>query len=177
VADCLHSFSPKLSLRGAQELSDQRDGAQWLKMQPFIDAERIGIWGWGYGGHMTLHAMFEMPQMFKVGFAGGPVTDWHFYDTIYTERYIGVLPLHEESYQESSPIKNAQKLKGKLLIAHGSGDDDVHYSNTLALIDDQINAGKYVEVMTFPERGHGVSDPPAERVLWNRVTQFFLDNL
>jgi dipeptidyl-peptidase-4 len=173
-----HVFEEPIHYRfGAQELSDQRDGGQWLKGQPFVDAERIGIWGWGYGGHMTLHAMFEAPQIFKVGFAGGPVTDWHSYDTIYTERYIGLLPLHEDSYQDSSPAKNAEKLKGKLLIAHGTGDDNVHYSNTLALIDDLMEAGKYVEVMAFPGRGHGVSDPPAQRLLWNRVTEFFLDNL
>jgi dipeptidyl-peptidase-4 len=173
-----HLFEEPIHYRfGAQELSDQRDGGEWLKHQPYVDPEHIGMWGWGYGGQMTLHAVFEMPQMFRVGFAGGPVTDWHFYDTIYTERYIGLLPLHEESYQESSPIKNAEKLRGRLLIAHGSGDDNVHYSNTLALIDNLIEAGKYVEVITFPGRGHGVSDPKAERVLWNRVTRFFLDNL
>jgi len=173
-----HVFEEPIHYRfGAQELSDQRDGAEWLKSQPYVDGERIGIHGWSYGGHMTLHAMFEVPQIFKVGFAGGPVTDWHFYDTIYTERYIGQLPQHEESYLESSPIKNAEKLKGKLLIAHGTGDDNVHYSNTLALVDELIKAGKYVEVMPFPGRGHGVSDLPAQRVLWNRVTKFFLDNL
>jgi dipeptidyl-peptidase-4 len=173
-----HVFEEPIHYRfGAQELSDQRDGGEWLKSQPYVDAERIGIHGWSYGGHMTLHAMFEAPDIYKVGFAGGPVTDWHFYDTIYTERYMGLLPEHEVSYQESSPIKNAGKLKGKLLIAHGTGDDNVHYSNTLALIDDLIKAGKYVEVMAFPGRGHGVSDLPAERVLWNRVTNFFLDNL
>lgn len=173
-----HFFEEPIHYRfGAQELSDQRDGSEWLRHQPFVDADRIGMWGWGYGGHMTLHAIFEMPQMFKVGFAGAPVTDWRFYDTIYTERYLGLLSLHEESYQESSPIKNAEKLRGKLMIAHGSGDDSVHYSSTLALIDDLIKAGKYVEVMVFPGRGHAMSDPAAERVLWNRVTQFFLDNL
>ncbi len=173
-----HVFEEPIHYRfGAQELSDQRDGGVWLKSQPYVDPDRIGIHGWSYGGHMTLHAIFEAPQVFKVGFAGSPVTDWHFYDTIYTERYIGLLPLHEESYQESSPIKNAEKLKGKLLIAYGTGDDNVHSSNTLALIDDFIKAGKYVEVMTFPGRGHGASDVPAQRVLWNRVTKFFLDNL
>jgi dipeptidyl-peptidase-4 len=173
-----HLFEEPIHYRfGAQELSDQRDGTQWLKGQPYVDANRIGIWGWGYGGQMTLHAMFEAPQTFKVGFAGGPVTDWHYYDTIYTERYIGLLPLYEDSYEESSPNENAKKLKGKLLIAHGTGDDNVHYSNTLALIDELIEAGKYVEVMAFPGRGHGVSDPPAQRLLWGRVTKFFLDNL
>ena len=173
-----HVFEEPIHYRfGAQELSDQRDGGVWLKSQPYVDSDRIGIHGWSYGGHMTLHAIFEAPQVFKTAFAGSPVTDWHFYDTIYTERYIGLLPLHEESYQESSPIKNAEQLKGKLLIAYGTGDDNVHSSNTLALIDDLIKAGKYVEVMTFPGRGHGASDAPAQRVLWNRVTKFFLDNL
>ena len=173
-----HVFEEPIHYRfGAQELSDQRDGAQWLKGQTYVDAERIGIWGWGYGGHMTLHAMFEAPEIFKAGFAGAPVTDWHSYDTIYTERYIGLLPMHDDSYEESTPTENAGKLKGKLLIAHGTSDDNVHYSNTLALINDLIEAGKYAEVMAFPGRGHDVSDPPAQRLLWDRVTKFFLDNL
>jgi dipeptidyl-peptidase-4 len=173
-----HLFEEYIHYRlGAQELSDQRDGAAWLKSLPYVDPKRIGIWGWSYGGHMTLHAMFEDPEDFKVGFAGGPVTDWRFYDTIYTERYLGLPQKNEESYQESSPIKNADHLKGKLLIAHGTGDDNVHYSNTLALLDELIKAGKYAEVLTFPGRGHGVSDPPAQKLLMQRVTQFFLDNL
>ncbi len=162
---------------GTQELADQRDGAVWLQHQAYVDPTRIGIWGWSYGGHMTLHAMFEASDVFKVGFAGGPVTDWHFYDTIYTERYMGLLPQQEAGYEASSPIKYAEKLKGKLMIAHGTGDDNVHFSNTLSLIDETIKAGKYVEVLPFPGRGHGVSDPPARRVLMKRVTQFFLDNL
>ena len=162
---------------GAQELSDQRDGAAYLKSLPYVDANRIGIWGWSYGGHMTLHAMFEASEDFKVGFAGGPVTDWHFYDTIYTERYLGPLPQNEKNYEESSPIKNAANLQGKLLIAQGTGDDNVHFANTLALINQLIEVGKYVEVLPFPGRGHGVSDPPARLVLMRRVTQFFLDNL
>ena len=174
-----HVFEEPIHYRfGAQELSDQRDGAAWLRLQSYVDSNRMGIWGWSYGGHMTLHAMFEAPEIYKVGFSVAPVADWHFYDTIYTERYIG-LPdsVHEESYQESFPIRSVAGLKGKLLIAHGSGDDKVHYSNTLALVDELIKAGKYVEVMTFPGRGHGISDPPARRVLMERVTQFFLDNL
>jgi dipeptidyl-peptidase 4 len=173
-----HLFEEPIHYRfGAQEMSDQRDGAQYLKSLPFVDPNRLGIWGWSYGGHMTLHAMFEDPEDFKAGFAGGPVTDWHYYDSIYTERYIGVLPQHEQSYDESSPIRTAGNLKGKLLIAHGTGDDNVHFANTLALIDELIETGKYVEVMPFPGRGHGASDLPARRVLMTRVTQFFLDNL
>ena len=174
-----HLFEEPIHYRlGAQELSDQRDGVAWLRNQPYVDPNRVGIWGWSYGGHMTLHAIFQAPEFYKVAFAGAPVTDWHYYDSIYTERYIG-LPdsVHEESYQESSPIENAGHLEGKLLIAHGTGDDNVHYSNTLALLDELIKAGKYVEVISVPGRGHPVSDPPARRIVFNRVTQFFLDNL
>jgi dipeptidyl-peptidase-4 len=173
-----HAFETPLHFRmGAQELSDQRDGMQYLKSLPYVDSNRIGIWGWSYGGHMTLHAMFEAGDDFKAGFAGGPVTDWRYYDSIYTERYLGLPQNNEKGYQDSSPVKYASQLKGKLLIAHGTGDDNVHFANTLVVISDLIEAGKYVEVLAFPGRGHGVSDPPARRVLMQRITQFFLDNL
>jgi len=173
-----HVFEEPIHFRlGAQELSDQLDGVSYLKSLPYVDGERIGIWGWSYGGHMTLHAIFEAGNVFKAAFAGGPVTDWHFYDSIYTERYLGLLPQNELGYRASSPINEAGGLKGKLLIAHGTGDDNVHFANTLSLIDRLIELQKYVEVMQFPGRGHGVSDPAARRVLMNRVTQFFLDNL
>jgi len=173
-----HAFETPLHFRmGAQELSDQRDGVQYLKALPYVDSNRVGVWGWSYGGYMTLHAMFEAGGDFKAGFAGGPVTDWRYYDTIYTERYLGLPQKNEKGYQDSSPVKYASQLKGKLLIAHGTGDDNVHFANTLAVINDLIEAGKYVEVLAFPGRGHGVSDPPARRVLMQRVMQFFLDNL
>lgn len=162
---------------GVQELSDQRDGAAWLAQQPWVDPSRIGIWGWSFGGFMTTTAMLKAGDVFKVGFAGGPVTDLHFYDTIYTERYMGLPKQHEEDYVNSSPVKYAGQLKGKLLIAHGTGDDNVHYANTLSLVNELITNGLYVEVIAAPGRGHGISDPPARRIVWNRVTQFFLDNL
>jgi dipeptidyl-peptidase-4 len=162
---------------GAVELSDQREGVAYLKSLPYVDGERIGIWGWSYGGSMTLHAMFSVGAPFKAGFAGGPVTDWHFYDSIYTERYLGMPQQNETSYRTSSPIDRAENLKGKLLIAHGTDDDNVHFANTLTLIDKLIEVGKYAEVMPVPGRGHGASDPAARKVVFNRVTQFFLDNL
>jgi dipeptidyl-peptidase-4 len=162
---------------GAVELSDQREGVAYLKSLPYVDGERIGIWGWSYGGSMTLHAMFSVGAPFKAGFAGGPVTDWHFYDSIYTERYLGLPQQNETSYRTSSPIDRAENLKGKLLIAHGTDDDNVHFANTLTLIDKLIEVGKYAEVMPVPGRGHGASDPAARKVVFNRVTQFFLDNL
>jgi dipeptidyl-peptidase 4 len=173
-----HVFEQSIHYRfGGPELSDQRDGVAWLQQQPWVDPQRIGIWGWSYGGHMTLHAMFEASDLFKVGFAGGPVTDWHFYDSIYTERYMGLPQQHESEYKQCSPLSHVDSFKGRLLIAQGTGDDNVHYSNTLTLINDLIAHGKYVEVIAAPGRGHGVSDPPARKIVWTRVTQFFLDNL
>jgi dipeptidyl-peptidase-4 len=162
---------------GAQELADQRDGVAYLKALSFVDAQRIGIWGASYGGHMTLHAMFEDPEDFQAGFAGAPVTDWHYYDSIYTERYLGLLPQNEKIYEESSPIGKVRQLRGKLLVAHGTGDDNVHFANTLALLNDAIAAGKSIEVMPFPGLGHGINDLNARRLLMQRVTRFFLENL
>lgn len=173
-----HAFeTPIYHKLGTQELADQRDGVAWLQQQPWVDPARIGIWGWSYGGHMTLHAMFEAGDLFKVGFAGGPVTDWHYYDSIYTERYMGLPGKNEDGYKNGSPVTHAAGLQGKLLIAHGTGDDNVHYSNTLDVINELIGNGKYVEVIAAPGRGHGASDPPARKIIFNRVTQFFLDNL
>ena len=173
-----HLFEEPIHYRlGAQELSDQRDGAAYLKSLPYVDASRMGIWGGSYGGHMTLHAMFEDWNDFKAGFAAAPVTDWHYYDTIYTERYLGLLPQNEKYYKASSPIEKVKQFRGKLLIAHGTGDDNVHFANTLALINELVENGKYVEVLPFPGRGHGISDAPAQRLLMERVTRFFLDNL
>jgi len=173
-----HVFETPIHYRfGIDALADQREGVAWLKTQAWVDASRIGIWGWSFGGFMTTSAMLEAPEDFRAGFAGGPVTDWHFYDSIYTERYMGLPKDHEKDYQNCSPVNHASGLQGKLLIAHGTGDDNVHYSNTLALINDLIGQGKYVEVIAAPGRGHGVSDAAARKVVWNRVTQFFLDNL
>ena len=170
-----HLFEEPIHYRlGAQELSDQRDGVRYLRSLPYVDGTRIGIWGSSYGGQMTLHAMFRDAGDFKAGFAGSPVSDWKLYDTIYTERYLGQPAQRVEEYEESSPVKNAAGLQGKLLIAAGTGDDNVHFANTLEVMDELIASGKYAEVAVFPGRGHGISDPPARVVLFRRVTQFFL---
>ena len=140
-----HLFEEPIHFRfGAQELSDQRDGAAYLKSLPYVDAKRIGIWGWSYGGHMTLHAMFEDPQDFKVGFAGGPVTDWHYYDSIYTERYHRAAAAERRELSGVFADRECAESDGKLMIAHGTGDDNVHYANTLAVINELIENEKYV---------------------------------
>jgi dipeptidyl-peptidase-4 len=121
--------------------------------------------------------MLNAPDVFKAGFAGSPVTDWREYDTIYTERYMGTPQENPDGYRDSSPVNQAANLKGKLMIAFGTGDDNVHFTNTVALSEQFIRAGKYAEVYMYPNRGHGISDPAARVHLFNRVTQFFLENL
>ncbi len=173
-----HAFETPLYHRmGQKELADQIAGVDFLKSKPWVDGARIGIWGWSYGGYMTCTAMLNAADVFKAGFAGAPVTDWRQYDTIYTERYMGLPRENEEGYKQSSPVTHAAKLKGKLLIAFGTGDDNVHFANTVELSEQFIKAGRYVEYQMYPGRGHGITDRPARIHLFNRVTQFFLDNL
>ncbi len=173
-----HVFETPIHRRlGEVELADQLVGVEYLKSLPYVDAGRIGIWGWSYGGYMTLYAMFNAPEIFKAGFAGAPVTDWRQYDTIYTERYMKLPQDNPEGYRRSSPVNQAGHLKGKLLIAHGTADDNVHYANTVQLQEQLIRHGRYAEILVYPGRGHGISDARARIHLFNRVTQFFDETL
>jgi len=173
-----HAFETHIHRRmGEVELADQLTGVNYLRSLPYVDGSRIGIWGWSYGGYMTLYAMFNASEVFKAGFAGAPVTDWHQYDTIYTERYMGRPQDNPDGYKRSSPVNQAGQLKGKLLIAHGSSDDNVHFANSVQLAEELIRAGRHVELQIYPGRGHGISDPRARVHLFRRVTQFFLDHL
>ncbi len=162
---------------GEAELADQLAGVAWLKKQPYVDGSRLGIWGWSYGGYMTCMAMLRGNGAFKAGFAGAPVTDWRQYDTIYTERYMGTPQENPSGYRDSSPVNFADGLEGKLLIAHATGDDNVHFANTVELAESLVNAQKYAEYQIYAGRGHGIADPQARIHVFNRVTQFFLDNL
>ncbi len=173
-----HAFEAPLHRRmGQVELADQLAGVAYLKSLPYVDAARLGIWGWSYGGYMTCIAMLNAADVFKAGFAGSPVTDWRQYDTIYTERYMGLPQDNPDGYKQSSPVTHVGKLKGKLLIAAGTGDDNVHFANTVEFSEQLIKAGRYAEILIYPGRGHGISDSPARTHLFSRVTQFFLDNL
>jgi len=173
-----HAFeTPVYQHFASIELADQLAGVRHLRSLPYVDPARIGIWGWSYGGHMTLQAMLRAPDVFRAGIAVAPVTDWRMYDTIYTERYMGTPQENPEGYTTSSPITYASQLKGKLLIAHGTGDDNVHFANTAELIEKFIQAGKYAEVMLFPGRGHSISDTPAQLELFRRMTDFLVHNL
>jgi dipeptidyl-peptidase 4 len=162
---------------GRIELADQLAGVRWLAKQPYVDSSRIGIWGWSFGGYMTCMAMLRAGNVFKAGFAGAPVTDWRRYDTIYTERYMGTPQENPDGYREASPISFATGLQGKLLIAHATGDDNVHFANTVALAEKLIEAQKYAEYQIYGGRGHGISDRAARMHIFNRATQFFVENL
>ena len=163
---------------GKIELQDQLAGVRWLKSQSFVDPSRIGIWGWSYGGYMTLYSILNAPNVFKAAVSVAPVTDWKLYDTIYTERYMGTPQENPEGYKDSSPVTYASHLRTKLMEVHGTGDDNVHFANTAEMLNDFIAAGKYpAALMIFPGRGHPIADRPARIQLFERITQFFLQNL
>jgi dipeptidyl-peptidase-4 len=174
-----HAFeTPIYHQLGKVELQDQLAGVKYLKSLAHVDASRIGIWGWSYGGTMTLNAMFNAPDVFKAGASIAPVSDWRLYDTTYTERYMG-LPLdNPDAYRDHSPVNQAANLHGKLMIAHATGDDNVHFANTSLVINALVSAGKYpTTLMIFPGRGHGMNDAAARIQLFKGITDFLLNNL
>lgn len=161
---------------GELELRDLEDGLAWLKRQPYVDGRRIGLWGWSYGGFMTCYALTHSTS-FKMGIAGAPVTDWRNYDTIYTERYMATPQNNPDGYKKSSPVHAAEHLHGKLLIIHGTTDDNVHLQNTIQFIYALQKAGKQFELMLYPKSRHGVTDPVLVKHLRTVMTNFILENL
>ena len=121
--------------------------------------------------------LLRYPDLVSAASASSPVTDWRHYDTIYTERYMGLPRDNPDGYRDSSSVNYASGLRGKLLIAHASGDDNVHFGNTLALADKFVEAQKYAEFMIYAGRGHGITDAAARIHIFNRATQFFVENL
>ena len=157
---------------GARELEDQKEGVRHLIALGFVDSARIGLYGWSYGGFMTLNSLLNAPEVFKAGVAGAPVTDWRNYDTIYTERYMGLPSDNADGYRRSSPVHYASKLTGKLLLVHNLGDDNVLFQHTLQMVDALQRAGKQFEMMIYPQKSHGVSGP-ARRHMLKMMTEFF----
>jgi len=172
----LESTWPVYKNFGELELRDIEDGLTWLKSQPYIDGSRIGIWGWSYGGFMTSYALTHS-QSFKIGIAGGSVTDWRDYDSIYTERYMGTPQNNPEGYKKSSPLHAAKDLHGKLLLIHGAIDDNVHMQNTMQFVYELQKAGKQFDLMLYPKQRHGVSDPLQLKHMRQMMTDFILKNL
>ena len=143
---------------GVTNSRDQAMAAKEILKWPFIDSSRIAVYGHSGGGAMTLNLLFRYPEIYKTGIAGSPVTDQHFYDNIYTERYMGLPQDDPEAYKQSSPITFAKNLQGNLLYLHGTGDDNVHYKNGENLFNELIKNGKMFQMMIYPNRTHGINE-------------------
>ncbi|WP_103071988.1 S9 family peptidase [Aquimarina sediminis] len=164
---------------GVLSSSDQAKGVkEILKMFDFIDANRIGIWGWSGGGSMTLNALFRYPEIYKMGMAVAPVSDQRLYDNIYQERYSGIPQLMPESYAKGSPVNFAKNLKGDLLLIHGTGDDNVHYQSIEVLINELIRHNKIFSMVSYPNRSHGIyEEENTSRHLRETLTKYLKTNL
>jgi dipeptidyl-peptidase-4 len=161
---------------GELELRDIEDGLAWLKRQPYVDSARVGIHGWSFGGYMTSYALTHS-KSFSMGIAGGTVSDWRDYDTVYTERYMGLPDDNAEGYRKSSPRWAARDLHGSLLLIHGTIDDNVHLANTMQFVHELQKAQKPFELMLYPKSRHGISDPALVKHLRTTMFRFVLQHL
>ncbi|MBK6797528.1 MAG: S9 family peptidase [Acidobacteria bacterium] len=163
---------------GIRNSLDQANAVRAITKWPFVDSTRIGIWGWSGGGSSTLNAMFRYPDLYQVGMSVAPVPDIRYYDTIYQERYCGLPQDHPEEYKQSSPITFAGQLKGRLLLVHGTGDDNVHYQGSEALINALVAANKQFTLMSYPNRTHSINEGPGTtRHLYGLLTRYLNENL
>ncbi|MBD2723066.1 S9 family peptidase [Hymenobacter armeniacus] len=162
---------------GKLETIDQAEGAKYLATLPYVDKARIGIWGWSYGGYMTSLAMTKNADLFKMGIAVAPVTNWRYYDTVYTERFLKTPQENPGGYDDNSPVQFAQNLKGKFLLVHGTGDDNVHFQNSIAFVEALIKANKDYQTLYYPNRNHGIAGGNTRLHLYRQMTNFVLQNL
>ena len=162
---------------GKYETEDQIDGAKHLGSLPYVDADRIGIFGWSYGGYMSSLCILKGNDVFKAAIAVAPVTNWKWYDTIYTERFMRDDKENEAGYRDNSPVYFADQLKGSYLLVHGNGDDNVHFQNTAEMANALIAANKQFDTYFYPNRNHGIYGQNARRHLYNKMTNFILENL
>ena len=169
------AFSDALFRRlGQKELEDQLDGLQALRKLPYVDGERVGIWGWSYGGFMTLYALTHAPKgAYRCGAAVAPVSDWLTYDTCYAERYLKLPLENPEGYRDSSPTTSAASLSGALLIAQGLSDDNVHFTNSARMAEALCAARKPFEMAYYPRMSHGIAGKDARADVFTRLLAFF----
>ena len=161
---------------GVTELADIEDGIAWLRRLPYVDPARIGIEGWSYGGFMTSYALTHSTS-FAMGIAGGPVTDWRLYDSVYTERFMGLPAGNDAGYADTAPRRSARSLHGRLLLIHGAIDDNVHPQNTLQFAHELQKAGKPFRMMLYPKSRHGVVDIHQVRHLRGLMLDFIGETL
>src|SRR5690606_7636183 len=162
---------------GIAESQDQIDAAKWLARQWWGDRERIGIWGWSYGGYMTAMTTARGGEMFRMGISVAPVTDWRFYDTIYTERFMWLPARNPEGYSKSSVMSHLDGVAADLLLVHGTGDDNVHAQNTLVLADRLTALDKPFSMLMYPNRTHSISGGNTSVPLFRQLTRFVKEEL
>ena len=162
---------------GKYEVEDQIAAAQKLSELPYIDENRTGIWGWSYGGFMSTNCILKGNEVFEMAIAVAPVTSWRFYDTIYTERYMQTPQENASGYDDNSPFNYPELLKGKYLLIHGSGDDNVHVQNSMRMIEALVQANKQFDWSIYPDRNHGIYGGNTRIQLYNKMTNFVKDNL
>lgn len=162
---------------GKLETEDQISAAKWLGGQSYVDASRIGIWGWSYGGYMSSLCLFKGADVFKTAMAVAPVSNWRFYDSIYTERYMGLPQENADGYDDNSPINFVEEMKGNYLLVHGTADDNVHFQNAVELVEALIQADKHFDFNMYPDRNHGIYGGNTRYHLYTKMTEFVLNNL
>lgn len=162
---------------GKYEVEDQIDAAKVIGAYPYVDASRIGIFGWSYGGFMASNCIFQGNDVFKMAIAVAPVTNWRFYDSVYTERYMQTPQENASGYDQNSPINHVSKLKGKFLLIHGSGDDNVHVQNSMQMMEALIQANKQFDSQIYPDKNHGIYGGATRIQLYNKMTNFIKENL
>ena len=162
---------------GKYETMDQINAAKHFGSLPYIDANRIGIQGWSYGGYMSSLAITKGADIFSLAIAVAPVTNWRYYDNIYTERYMQTPQENASGYDENSPINHVDKLKGNYLLVHGSADDNVHVQNTMEMISALVKANKQFDLFIYPDKNHGIYGGNTRYHLYKKMTDFILNNL
>ena len=162
---------------GVKEADDQVAAARHLASLPYVDGDRIGIWGWSYGGYMTLMSLCQGAGVFKMGIAVAAPTDWRYYDTVYTERYMRTPQENEEGYDKSSVFTRIGNLSGKLLLVHGSADDNVHLRNMMELSEAMVQAGLDFDMMVYTNRNHGIAGGNTRNHLYDKLTRYVKENL
>lgn len=162
---------------GKYEIEDQIAGAKWLGNLPYVDKNRIGIFGWSFGGYMASLALTKGADTFKLGIAVAPVTNWRYYDTVYTERFMRTPQENPSGYDSNSPTTHAQLMKGKFLMIHGTADDNVHFQNAMEFSEALIQNRKKFEFMAYPDKNHGIYGGSTRYHLYQKMTDFILENL
>ena len=162
---------------GVKEAQDQVETAKHMAAQPYVDKSRIGIWGWSFGGYMTIMSMSEGTPIFKAGAAVAAVTDWRFYDTVYVERFMRTPQQNAEGYKAGSAFTRAANLNGRLLLVHGMADDNVHFQNCAEYSECLVQANKQFDMQVYTNRNHGIYGGNTRYHLFTRLTEFFLNNL